>query len=1183
MRVANGIAEGAAVGEKAHGLELRGGLGSPVDEEADSSDSAVLEWDLIRWKPDEAVQRLRDARAPFVVWTAAVKFLLDSGNRTGAARLLAALEDDASQLKLSREQKITVYVALGHCACMDALASLDGKVNDSKMMQADQYYTLAQNLSLENSLAWEAKAWFNLILKNWEVADSLFTSAENLRKEQKIEKKSLVLCTGKAALLMRKGEYKEAAEIIAGLIHEMRVPPGVWIALGYCLAYQAHYESAYQIMEFVANNATPGSRERTEALVAAATFQLREAAPCMLNPKGKAEGLRHAHVALECLIECVGPCEQLGIREDPRAPAMLAEVCFLEGDVHAAKRHAARALEVFELELAEAASNKDRQRQSAFSVTRHADIIFQYARALHATGDFTDAQARYREAIELVDTFNSLSVKRAAVAGSSAAAGSSNHALVGTDLAAVHPSARLNLALILLGSDPDGEEEAIQVLETLTEWYQKHLGEEFRSSIGKRALGVAYYSLACKKKIRLNESKALASEKAGGSSSKIAAAMVSERRKYDELRNKAMKFLCEGLDFSSAGDENEFIVSAEQGQRLVHYSALASYAMLLADARGVDKPEIALKYFEEAIEALGGIHEAPYQLICNAGALVGRSEPVRGLEMMRAAAIAAKRLPVSEVLVAHLAIVEYNICRLMEMSGHPEAMEAYEQFLVVYPNYPEAYTRLGCMYEKVANYEEAERYFREALKKAAELGSLCDQAKVVSNGFLIALQGKKKQYKALQHALEETVNKSGDAYSQIALICFLLDHLSSLEPKRKAKMLEQIGTRLYKVMKENPSNVLAVGALGCFYMESGMVEDARDCFQQIVTHPVAGAAAKVNLAHSQLETGIRILGEEMVAEEERNRLASASFDQATALYTEALQSFQDGSVEKVAGCTRLQLLYLLGRCHYRNGKYEQGIHCFQQCVHWAPQYLTVWFALALCLMEAAEILVRTHNQTLEGLRRGAMYFDRAMRIWNKLREGAKTTESQMGGPAGERWTRKHGQDADHCYQWCKAMARQANIKHSNALDAENVKQRARAAKQEQLQREENERKQREQEEHERAERERLEQMVRIEEVKAEVKRVQEDAMRQVGERVGGRRGSATAADGSEHGSDEEGGATPVPEKPKKRRKQAPRVKEAGAMGSSSRKKPRLRQEAVAGDASDSDEDLLKMLDEGDSD
>eukprot|EP00172_Hildenbrandia_rubra_P001605 Plantae.Rhodophyta-Hildenbrandia_rubra.ctg21733.p1 GENE.Plantae.Rhodophyta-Hildenbrandia_rubra.ctg21733~~Plantae.Rhodophyta-Hildenbrandia_rubra.ctg21733.p1 ORF type:complete len:566 (+),score=136.43 Plantae.Rhodophyta-Hildenbrandia_rubra.ctg21733:137-1834(+) len=300
--------------------------------------------------------------------------------------------------------------------------------------------------------------------------------------------------------------------------------------------------------------------------------------------------------------------------------------------------------------------------------------------------------------------------------------------------------------------------------------------------------------------------------------------------------------------------------------------------------------------------------------------------------------------------------LSFNEARLAEMDGRlEEASSLYKSILNQCPEYLDAEVRLGCITMAKGDMEEAEKSFK------AGLASPSVAVKATAFCYMAELLNKSNRDKDLQNLIEPEATKSG--YGALAMSKFLYERLGNVPETRRIKMLSWIAANLMASLKRMPTNVFAANAVGVYLAHDRNIADAREAF---AAAGACGSAARINLAHAQVEIGRKSSGKPPNL---------ALLDQAAKLYSDAQQ---EGSLEKS------YIMLCQARACFEATKFGEAAKLLRKVLEEKPSSPVVMFDLALALQESALSRSSLRKRTVKEMRSVEKEFEDARELFMKL-------------------------------------------------------------------------------------------------------------------------------------------------------------------------------------------------------
>lgn len=323
--------------------------------------------------------------------------------------------------------------------------------------------------------------------------------------------------------------------------------------------------------------------------------------------------------------------------------------------------------------------------------------------------------------------------------------------------------------------------------------------------------------------------------------------------------------------------------------------------------------------------------------------------------------------------------ISYNRARLLEMIGkQDDAEEILRSLPKDHPQHNESIIRIAVInMAKHLNLDEAEKLLREAMESSS--------TRATAITYLSALYTIQKNYKQAQEILE--VNRAQSDYLNLLFSSFMHRFLDSLDQERRSRFLvNHIGTPLINLLKRNNHNASAANGVGVYFAESKMLPEARDAFISAGSGPLADRVTRVNLAHIQIQLGIRELKESAKftgRPSMRARSNSKSlYEQSDKLYTDALD------VSKLTGSKHdfssyCELLLYSAWAQFEGGEYRKSADTLGSLLHLMPSCSVGWFNLSQALLESAMQRVNRGSDRLEELELAKDEFEGSRAALNK--------------------------------------------------------------------------------------------------------------------------------------------------------------------------------------------------------
>lgn len=323
--------------------------------------------------------------------------------------------------------------------------------------------------------------------------------------------------------------------------------------------------------------------------------------------------------------------------------------------------------------------------------------------------------------------------------------------------------------------------------------------------------------------------------------------------------------------------------------------------------------------------------------------------------------------------------IPYNRARLMEMvSKSDEAEKIFRSLPKDHPHHNESIIRLAVInMARNSNLEEAEKFLKEAMESSS--------LRATAITYLSALYTLQKNFKQAQEILE--ANRAQNDYLNLLFSSFMHRFLDSLDQERRSRFLiNHIGTPLINLLKRNNHNASAANGVGVYFAESKMLPEARDAFISAGSGPSADKVTRVNLAHIQIQLGIRELKESAKftgRPSARARSNSKSlYEQSDKLYTDALE------VTNLSGSRNnfnsyCELLLYSAWAQFEGGEYRRSADTLGSLLHLMPSCSVGWFNLSQALLESAMQRVNRGSDRLEELELAKDEFEGSRAALNK--------------------------------------------------------------------------------------------------------------------------------------------------------------------------------------------------------
>lgn len=323
--------------------------------------------------------------------------------------------------------------------------------------------------------------------------------------------------------------------------------------------------------------------------------------------------------------------------------------------------------------------------------------------------------------------------------------------------------------------------------------------------------------------------------------------------------------------------------------------------------------------------------------------------------------------------------ISYNRARLMEMVGKSDDAEKILRSLPKdHPQHNESIVRIAVInMEKHSNLDEAEKFLKEAMESSS--------TRATAITYLSALYTIQKNYKQAQEVLE--VNRAQSDYLNLLFSSFMHRFLDSLDQERRSRFLiNHIGTPLISLLKRNNHNASAANGVGVYFAESKMLTEARDAFISAGSGPLADRVTRINLAHIQIQLGIRELKESAKftgRPSARARSNSKSlYEQSDKLYTDALKVTKPTG-SKTEFNSYCELLLYSAWAQFEGGEYRKSADTLGSLLHLMPSCSVGWFNLSQALLESAMQRVDRGSGRLEELELAKDEFEGSRAALNK--------------------------------------------------------------------------------------------------------------------------------------------------------------------------------------------------------
>jgi RNA polymerase-associated protein CTR9 len=350
-------------------------------------------------------------------------------------------------------------------------------------------------------------------------------------------------------------------------------------------------------------------------------------------------------------------------------------------------------------------------------------------------------------------------------------------------------------------------------------------------------------------------------------------------------------------------------------------------------------------------------------------------------------------LPVDSVaasvtIAANQVTAAYNLGRVYEaMDRWSSAQFLYGSIVKAFPEYVDAWLRLGAMARDRRDFEAAQEFYDKAVAHSAK--------PVDAMATIGAMHLKKDNLKDAQHTFEKIVKDkkldSNDVYSHVALGNIYLRVAAdaakyksrdenTADKEKKYQKYAMDNFRKAFSLSQNKST-LAANGMGSVMAEQGFVEEATKIFQRVREATDAFADGWINLAHMY------------VAEKE--------YFQAIKLYEKCLRKFYDGA--------DVGVLQFIARTQFDWGKQLQekkdmvgAAEKLRGCqvvvtraMHLEPQNHILRFNLAVAKLQTATCIAKQLEPKEEHIRRAELDLQLAKAMLTALSE-SECTEKELG-------------------------------------------------------------------------------------------------------------------------------------------------------------------------------------------
>ncbi|XP_075694274.1 RNA polymerase-associated protein CTR9 homolog [Rhinoderma darwinii] len=296
----------------------------------------------------------------------------------------------------------------------------------------------------------------------------------------------------------------------------------------------------------------------------------------------------------------------------------------------------------------------------------------------------------------------------------------------------------------------------------------------------------------------------------------------------------------------------------------------------------------------------------------------------------------------------------YNLARLYEaLCEFHESEKLYKNILREHPNYVDCYLRLGAMARDKGNFYEASDWFKEALQINQDHP---DAWSLIGNLHLAKQEwgpGQKKFERILKQP-----STQNDTYSMLALGNVWLQTLHQpTRDREKEKRHQDRALAIYKqVLRNDSKNLYAANGIGAVLAHKGYVREARDVFAQVREATAEISDVWLNLAHIYVE--------------QKQYISSVQ------MYENCLRKFYKHQNTEV-------LLYL-ARALFKCGKLQECKQILLKARHVAPNDTVLMFNVALVLQRLATSVLKDEKSNLKEVLNAVKELELAHRYFSYL-------------------------------------------------------------------------------------------------------------------------------------------------------------------------------------------------------
>lgn len=317
----------------------------------------------------------------------------------------------------------------------------------------------------------------------------------------------------------------------------------------------------------------------------------------------------------------------------------------------------------------------------------------------------------------------------------------------------------------------------------------------------------------------------------------------------------------------------------------------------------------------------------------------------------------------------------YNRGRVAEMMFDAEnAQKNFEKIKEGQSHYMEAQIRLGVIATNRGNLKDAEDQFKKAMVNAS--------SRSTAAAFLSHLYSSQKKFTDAQQILEQHRNECD--YLTLAFAQFMHRFLESLgSTERKWRFLiHHVGQPVQQVLKRSKHNAFAANAGGVYLAESGEIDMAREAFTSAGSSKIAARAARINLAHTQVNKGQKMLKNSLDFMGQYNKkvlsAAKSQFEQADKLYGDAMK-LSKPNTSKEDFDQYLEVIHYRGCAQYEARDFKHAKKTFQKVLRRSPTSGASWYNLALSLYECAVARIRASPKNYKEMLTAEQEFESAKR------------------------------------------------------------------------------------------------------------------------------------------------------------------------------------------------------------